>query len=84
MLIATPFVKPFKWSRILFTYLIPVMPVTLWWDGLVSVMRTHSIEEMENMFSSIDNGMHFMWEAGKLKNKGNVVQYALGYRINNA
>ncbi len=67
MLIDTPFVKLFKASRLLFTYLIPVMPATLWWEDLVSVLRTHSIDEMENMFSSIDNGTHFKWEVDKLK-----------------
>jgi len=35
----TPFVRPFRWSRLLFTYLLPINLITVPWDGLVSVIR---------------------------------------------
>ncbi len=34
-----PFVKPFRWERLLFTWVIPINLITVMWDGLVSVIR---------------------------------------------
>jgi hypothetical protein len=36
VLLVTPFIRPFRWSRLLWTYLIPVMPLVTLFDGLVS------------------------------------------------
>src|SRR5690606_6577792 len=33
---ATPFIKPFKLSRLFYTYIIPVIPITTIWDGIAS------------------------------------------------
>jgi len=35
-----PFARPFRWAYLLFTYLIPVMPLVVFWDGSVSMLRT--------------------------------------------
>ena len=35
-----PFVTPFRWQRILFTWLLPVNLFTVTWDGLVSVVKS--------------------------------------------
>lgn len=35
-----PFIKPFSWRRLFFTYLVPVHLVTVTWDGCVSVLRS--------------------------------------------
>jgi hypothetical protein len=39
-LLLAPFVRPFRWERLLFTYLLPVNLLTIPWDGLVSVLRS--------------------------------------------
>jgi hypothetical protein len=44
--IATPFIRPFHWNRLLWTYLIPLIPLTCWWDGLVSQWRAYTVEEL--------------------------------------
>jgi hypothetical protein len=36
-LLLAPFVAPFSWKRLLFTYLIPIHLVTVTWDGWMSV-----------------------------------------------
>jgi hypothetical protein len=38
-LLLAPFVSPFSWQRILFTYLIPVNLFTVTWDGWMSVLH---------------------------------------------
>jgi hypothetical protein len=42
----TPYMRPFRWSRLLLTYLIPVIPFVILWDGLVSCLRTRTPEEL--------------------------------------
>lgn len=59
----TPFIKPFKIKRIIFTYLIPLIPFFTAWDGFVSFLRLYSYEEMLEMAVKADSGYH--WEAGE-------------------
>jgi hypothetical protein len=44
-----PFRRPFRWSRLLWTYLIPVIPFVLCFDGLISCLRAYSIPELQEM-----------------------------------
>jgi hypothetical protein len=63
---ATPFMKPFKWSRLFLTYIIPLVPLTLLWDGIVSMLRIYKPEEMLAMTEEIKSE-DYKWEAGKIK-----------------
>lgn len=64
VLLCTPLIRPFRWGRLLFTYVIPVVPATVWWDGLVSVLRTYRAEELRDMVASLDASETFTWEIG--------------------
>jgi hypothetical protein len=35
-----PFIRPFRWSRLLWTFPVPVSPFVLWFDGVISCLRT--------------------------------------------
>lgn len=74
-LLLTPLIKPFRWGRLLFTYLIPIVPLMVAWDGLVSVIRLYSIDDLREMTANLDG---LEWEIGKKKQKGLVVMYAKG------
>jgi hypothetical protein len=79
VMLAMPFIKPFSLSRLFFTYIIPVIPFATMWDGMVSVLRTYSIKEMQAMTSKI-NADNYQWEVGRLKVKaGPDIIYLLGY-----
>jgi hypothetical protein len=41
-----PFVRPFSWMRIVFTYLIPINIFSITFDGLMSVLRVDSLAVM--------------------------------------
>ena len=72
-----PFIRPFKWSNIFFTYCIPLIPLFTMWDGLVSVLRSYTKAEMEQMTRDLE---FYSWEIGKIKVRGNFgVTYLLGY-----
>jgi ubiquinone/menaquinone biosynthesis C-methylase UbiE len=45
-LIVPFFAKEFMWSKFLFTTVIPIIPLMVTFDGLVSVMRTYSKDEI--------------------------------------
>jgi hypothetical protein len=60
----TPFRRPFRWSRLVWTYLIPVIPFVLFFDGFVSCMRAYSREELEQMISGL-RGSEYRWEIGE-------------------
>jgi len=46
-LFVTPFLRPLHWTSILFTYLVPVLPLVTWHDGVVSCLRVYSPTELE-------------------------------------
>lgn len=78
VLLMTPFIRPFKLGRIIFTYLIPLVPFFVWWDGLVSVLRTYSVDEMIEMTKKLEKGSTFDWEVAKIKSGPAEVQYLIG------
>lgn len=67
VLLTTPFIRPFSVERILFTYLIPVVPIITWWDGIVSSLRTYSIKEMDLLISKVEGRETFEWKTGRIK-----------------
>jgi hypothetical protein len=59
-----PFRHPFRWSRLLWTYLIPVIPFVLFFDGLISCLRSYSPEELREMTKGLATG-DYRWEIGE-------------------
>ncbi len=55
VLLFNPFVKPFSWKRILFTYLIPINIVSITFDGVVSVLKSRSLSTYKKMCSDMKN-----------------------------
>ena len=61
--IATPFMRPFTLSRFFWTYLIPLVPFTCLWDGIVSQLRAYTVEELRGL---TDGSAPMRWEAGQI------------------
>lgn len=59
-----PFRRPFRWSRLLWTYLIPVIPFVLFFDGLISCLRAYSLGELQEMTRGLASG-GYRWEIGE-------------------
>jgi hypothetical protein len=78
VLLATPFIRPFRLGRIIFTYLIPIVPLVVLWDGVVSALRTYSEEEMKKLIYLIENQKDFEWVVGRKKSKTGFVLYTIG------
>ncbi len=80
LLIVTPFIRPFSLGRIIFTYLIPVVPLLVLWDGVISCLRTYSVNEMNEIIQSLDKSKRYNWHTGKLKSGPGNILYLLGTR----
>ena len=73
----TPFFRPFRWSRLLLTYVLPLIPLYTIWDGCVSGLRTHQPEDLLAIANSLDSD--YAWEAGLVRNPiGANVAYLVG------
>ena len=59
-----PFRRPFRWSRIVWTYLIPVIPLVLFLDGVVSCLRAYSLGELREMTKELASS-GYRWEIGE-------------------
>ena len=75
----TPFFRPFKISRLMLTYLVPVIPFCTVWDGCISLLRLYRPQEFLQMANSV-SAENYTWKAGHVKNKlGLQVAYLIGY-----
>lgn len=80
VLLLTPFIRPFKIGRIIFTYLIPIVPLLTIWDGIVSSLRTYSIKEMNEMVENLNGSDNYDWEINKVRSGPGVILYLLGIK----
>jgi len=76
-LLVSPLARPMTWQQIVFTYLIPVIPLCFAWDGTVSNTRTYTWSDMDELL----NGLHsddYHWKKGIIKGKSGNKLYLLG------
>lgn len=78
VLLMTPWMRPFSWSRLLWTYAMPILPLAIFWDGLVSQMRAYSQLELKSIAKPFSSDQ-YEWETGEINARG--VPVALPYII---
>ncbi len=79
ILAVTPFIKPLRLSRFIFTYIVPVLPLCIMWDGLVSILRLYSPAMLLELTGSFPT-QGYIWKAGKVRHwSGAKVIYLIGY-----
>ncbi len=77
VLLAMPFIRPFRWSRLVWTYLLPLAPLLIAFDGAVSCLRTYTEDEMRKLAQGL-GGESYRWRIG-IERKGTVaISYAIG------
>jgi hypothetical protein len=65
--LVTPAIRPFRWSRLLWTYLPPAIPLVGLYDGIVSCLRTYTPDELRTMTKSLTE---YAWEIGQVPVRG--------------
>jgi hypothetical protein len=63
-LLLAPSIRPFRWKRLLWTYVIPVIPMVLLVDGILSCLRVYSPTELTQMFGSLRDSGAYRWDIG--------------------
>ncbi len=81
LLFLTPSIRPFRWSRLVWTYLIPVVPFIIWYDGIVSCLRAYSLAELREMMeaTAAEAGPGYTWQLGEAQTGLLPVTYLVGY-----
>jgi hypothetical protein len=78
-LLVTPFLRPFRWSRLLWTYLLPVIPLILLFDGLVSCLRVYSPRELTELTEHLSFASDYEWDIGEERAGLLTITYLIGY-----
>lgn len=60
-----PTVRPVDWRALVTTYLVPVLPLAIWWDGLVSTLRTSRVDELRAIVATLPRS-DYTWEVGEI------------------
>jgi hypothetical protein len=70
VLLLTPFVRPFRWSRLLFTYVLPLIPFMILFDGIVSFLRLYLEDELRELVASVPGHEAYEWDIGGTRVRG--------------
>jgi hypothetical protein len=78
--VLTPWMRPFRWSRLFWTYLLPVVPLVLLFDGVVSCLRTHRPRELREIVANL-TATEYQWEIGEYARAAAQmpITYLIGY-----
>jgi hypothetical protein len=78
VLLFTPVIRPLTASRLVLTYVIPVIPFCIVWDGVAALFMLYGPEDLEELTAGL--GESYRWRAGKRDNgRGGKIIYLLGW-----
>ena len=66
VLLLTPFIRPLTLGQLFWTYVIPVMPLVIAWDGVASNARTYSKEDLLELTREFKSA-EYSWEIGRIR-----------------
>jgi hypothetical protein len=78
VLCLTPRIVPIRWPRLLWTYLLPVIPFVVCFDGWMSCLRSYSQQELGEIVRDLPEG-DYEWEIGEECGGFLPVTYLIGY-----
>lgn len=64
----TPFVRPLSFKQVLFTYLIPIIPIFYSWDGQASMPRIYTLSDMDVLLEGLSSD-DYSWTKEIAKNE---------------
>lgn len=82
-LVMTLKVRPLSLKHVVFTYLIPVIPIIYAWDGQASLMRTYTLKDIEELLGN-QRPSDYIWDIQQAKkaNGKKAGYYVFGYPSN--
>ena len=78
--VSTLLLRPFRWSRLFWTYVIPMVPFVVLFDGVVSCLRTYQPRELREIIGKL-RGKEYRWQVGEQSGSAryNIITYLIGY-----
>jgi hypothetical protein len=76
-LFVMPLVRPLGALRLALTYLIPLLPLVIAFDGFVSCMRAYAVPELTALAEGL-GGAGYRFEVGAIRGRGGVITYVIG------
>jgi hypothetical protein len=64
----TPFVRPLTVRQLLFTYVIPIIPVFYAWDGQASMPRIYTLDDLDELLEGLGSP-DYRWKKGHAKTR---------------
>ncbi|WP_437730155.1 hypothetical protein [Sorangium sp. So ce1335] len=75
-LLITPLARPMTARQLVFTYLVPIIPLCFAWDGAVSNARTYTLSDLDELLQGLDDE-GYRWEKGVIRGRARKL-YLLG------
>jgi len=69
--------RPLRWDRVLWSCLLPVAPAILWIDGVLSCLRSYSLEDMRELTTGLE-APDYAWEIGEERGQRVAIRYLIG------
>lgn len=69
VLLIMPRVRPRRPVPLVLTYVPPIVPAAIWWDGVISTLRTYRAAEIREIIKSIEIP-EYRWEVSEERVKG--------------
>lgn len=69
--------RPVRWRRIVWTCLLPVVPAVLWVDGVLSCLRSYSIDDLRELTQDLASP-DYHWEIGEAREGRVPIRYLIG------
>jgi hypothetical protein len=66
-MLITPFIRPFRLSRLFWAWLVPALPLIVFFDGVVSCWRSYTQSELRELTAPFDG---YTWEIGEVGVRG--------------
>jgi len=76
-LLLMPWARPFSLRVFFFTYLIPLLPLVIAWDGATSNARTYTANDLRELTAPLKSP-DYEWEIGTVKSRIGPMLYLLG------
>lgn len=71
--------RPVRWDRILWNCVIPVVPAVLWVDGVLSCLRSYSLEDLRELTAGL-SAPEYDWQIGDQGGGRVPIRYLIGNR----
>jgi hypothetical protein len=76
--LTAPFARPLRISRLFWTYIIPVIPFVLFFDGVISCLRAYSQKELSLLTAQV-KAKNYVWQIGEQSGGLAAITFLIGY-----